>query len=171
MISDAKTYKDNQGMKRTLGNTVHQLVPMLRWGNFEEKVSRLNAKNKAAQQNETWKRKQERILDLLTSLNRLSANLFAAISVAERQIAVLQDLHSVFSAGCRTKTKDHQKEYPLGRNPFYKNIAPIPILSENSEQIWPNTLETVDEVVRERKYFIKKIKELVGNMDIRRKMV
>jgi len=115
------------------------------------------------------KRKQERVRDLLAFLNRLSAALFAAISVTERQISVLQDIHSVFLTSYRTKAKDGKKG--LRRNPFHRNVATIPILSENTEQIWPNTLETIDEVVRERKSFITKIKELVENMDIRRKIV
>ena len=115
--------------------------------------------------------KQKGVQDLLTNLNKLSADLFAAISVAERQIAVLQDLHSVFLTSYRTKAKDGEKGYPLRRNPFYRNVVPIPILLENPEQIWPNTLDTIDEVVRERKSFIKKVRELVKNMDIRRKIV
>ena len=45
--------------------------------------------------------------------------------------------------------------------PFCKNIASIPILSENSEQIWRNTLDTIDLVVGERKCFITKIEALV----------
>jgi len=116
-------------------------------------------------------RKQERVRDLLIALNRLSADLFAAISVGERQIAVLRDLHSVFLTSYRTKTKKYERGYPLRQNPFYNHVAPIPVLSANPEQIWPNTLETIDEVIRERKSFIEKIKELVENMDIRRKIV
>ncbi|PUU82950.1 hypothetical protein B9Z19DRAFT_1190011 [Tuber borchii] len=115
--------------------------------------------------------KQKRVQDLLVALNRLSADFFAAISVAERQIAVLQDLHSVFLTSYRTKTKDYEKGYPLRRNPFYRNVVPIPILLENPEQIWPNTLDTIDEVVRERESFIKKVGKLVENMDIRRKIL
>jgi len=116
-------------------------------------------------------RKQERVRDLLIALNRLSADLFAAISVGERQIAVLRDLHSVFLTSYRTKTKKYDRGYPLRRNPFYNHVAPIPVLSANPEQIWPNTLETIDEVIRERKSFIEKVKGLVENMDIRRKIV
>ena len=115
--------------------------------------------------------KQERVRDLLTAFNRLSADLFAAISVVERQITVLQDLHSLFLTSYRTKPKDYGRGYPLQRSPFHRNVAPIPILSENPEQIWPNTLDTIDEVVEERKSFIKKFKDLVENMDIRRKIV
>ena len=123
-------------------------------------------------EDDRWmKRKQDRIQDLLTSLDVLATSLFAAISVAERQIVVLQDLHSVFSTSYRTKAKDYEKGYPLRRNPFYKNIVPIPILLENPQQIWPNTLETIEEVVRERESFIRKIRGLVENMDIRRKIV
>ncbi|PUU82964.1 hypothetical protein B9Z19DRAFT_1105475 [Tuber borchii] len=116
-------------------------------------------------------RKQKRFQNLLTSLNRLSGGLFAAIAVAERQIAVLQDLHGLFLTSCRTKINDYEKGYPLRQNPFYKNIAPIPILSENSEQIWPNTLDTIDEVVREKRCFITRIEALVENMKIKRKFL
>ena len=123
------------------------------------------------QDNQGMERKLERVRDLLATLNKLSADFFAAISVVERQIAVLQDIHSVFLTSYRTKTKDYERGYPLRRNPFHKNIAPIPILWENPEQIWPNTLDTIDEVVRERKSFINKVERLVGNMDIRRKIV
>ena len=123
-------------------------------------------------EDDQWmKRKQKRVQDLLTSLNRLSASLSAAIDVVERQISVLQDLHGLFLSSCRTKIKDYEKGYSLRQNPFYKNIAPIPILSENSEQIWPNTLDAIDEVVQERKCFVKNVRALVENMDIRRKMV
>jgi len=41
------------------------------------------------QDNQGMERKQERVRDLLAALNKLSADLFAAISVVERQIAVL----------------------------------------------------------------------------------
>ena len=131
MISDARTYEDDRGMKR----------------------------------------KQDRIQDLLTSLDVLAAGFFAAISVAERQIVVLKDLHSVFLTSYRTKLRCYEEGYPLRRNPFYNNIVRIPILCENLEQILPDTLETIDEVVRERECFIRKIKGLVENMDIRRKIV
>ena len=116
-------------------------------------------------------RGRERGRDPLAALNKLSGDLFAAISVAKRQIAVLRDLHSVFLTSYRTKTKDYEKGYPLRRNPFHRNVAPIPILLENPEQIWPNTLDTIDEVVRGRESFIKEVEELVKNMDIRRKIV
>ena len=86
------------------------------------------------------KREQKRFQDFLSSLNRLSVSLFAAIGVAEPHIAILQDLHCLFLASCRTKIKDYEKRYSLRQNPFYKNIAPISILSENSEQIWPKCL-------------------------------
>ena len=117
------------------------------------------------------KKKQKRVQDLLTSLNTLSASLFATVSVGKRQIAILQDLHSVLLTSYRTKTKGYEKGYPLRRNPFYRKVTPIPILSEQPEQIWPDTLDTIDEVVREKKSFIEEVKELVENMDIRRKIV
>ena len=136
-----------------------------------EKEKEWNEKDERARQNNDRKRKHMRARQLLASLNTLSEAFFAAINVAERQIAVLQDLHSVFLTNYRKKTEDNKKGYPLQQNPFYKNIAPIPILSENSEQIGQNTLETIDEVVRKRKIFIKRVKVLVENMDIRRKIV
>ena len=135
----------------------------------EEVQGGMEEEAEQVRQNNIRERKQRKVRGLLASLNSFSAALFAAISVAERQIAILQDIHSVFLTSYRTKTRDHQEGYR--RNPFHRNFAPIPILSENPEQIWPNTLDTVDEVVRERKSFIKKLKELVENMDIRRKIV
>jgi len=116
-------------------------------------------------------RNQEGVRGLLTVLSRLSTGLFAAIGVVERQITVLQDLHSLLSTSCLTKTRDSEKGPQLRRNPFHKSTARIPILPENSEQIWPNTLETINEVVRERESFIEKVKGLVENMEIRRKIV
>ncbi|PUU79855.1 hypothetical protein B9Z19DRAFT_1080740 [Tuber borchii] len=115
--------------------------------------------------------KQKRVRDLLTDINRLSAVTFAVISVVERQIAVLQDLHSVFATSYRTRTREYEKRHPLRGNPFHKNVAPIPILSENPEQIWPNALDTIDEVIRGRKSFINKVKDLVERMDIRRQIL
>ncbi|PUU79844.1 hypothetical protein B9Z19DRAFT_788994 [Tuber borchii] len=137
---------------------------------LEEDIDQMISDANDHEDSQGAKKKQERARDLLTALNRLSVDLFAAVSVAERQIAILQDLHSVFLTSYRTKTKDYERGYPLRRNPFYRNVAPIPILSENPEQIWPNTLDTINEVVEERKSFIKKVKELVENMDIRRKI-
>ena len=124
-----------------------------------------------ARENSVWKSKQWRILGLIASFNRLAASLLAAISVAERQIAVLQNLHDLFLTSCRTEIKGHEKGYPFRENPFYKNIAPIPILSEISDQISPNTLDVIGELVRERKCFMKKVRKLVKSMDIRRKIV
>ncbi|CUS12900.1 unnamed protein product [Tuber aestivum] len=112
--------------------------------------------------------RRQRGRGLLTSINRLSTSLFAAISVAERQITVLQDLHSMFLTSYRTKTSGRRVG---SRNPFHRNTVLIPVLSENREQIWPSTLDTIDEVVRERKAFIGKIKELVENTDIKRKIL
>jgi len=172
MISDAKIYEDNQGMERIPdGNPVGPaLPPGVRhtvgeegWGLYEYHVR--------ARQDKVRKRKQGRIRDLIASLNRLSASLLAAISVAERQIAVLQNLHDLFFTSCRKEIKDYEKGYQLRENSLYKNIAPIPILSEGSNQIWPSTLDAIDDVIRERKCFIQKVKELVENMDIRGKIV
>ncbi|KAG0633175.1 hypothetical protein HOY80DRAFT_1141619 [Tuber brumale] len=93
------------------------------------------------------KGEQSRLQDLFTSLDRLSEALFSAIGVAERQIVVLQDIHNLFSAGCRAKVSESDQRYRSRQNPFHKTSAPIPILSENPEQIFPATLDTIDEVV------------------------
>jgi len=171
MISDAEIYEDDQGMKRIPDDEPLHLELPPGVNLTEEEISKWEVDYHRARQDEIQKRKQKRVRDLLTALNRLSADLFAAISVAERQIAVLQDLHSVFLTSYLTRTKDYEEQRLPRRNPFHKNVAPIPILSENFEQIWPNTLDTIDEVVRERKSFIKKVEKLVENMDIRRKIV
>ena len=165
MISNAKIYQDNQGMERTPDDNLQNLVASLEMSLITEED------HEQTRQNNVQKRKQKRVRDLLKALNKLSADLFATIRVAERQIVVLQDLHSVFLASYRTKTRDYEKGYPLRRNPFDQNTISIPILSEHPEQIWPNTLDTIDEVVRKRKSFIKRIRDLVENMDIRRKIV
>ena len=171
MISDAEIYEYNQGMKGIPDDEPLQLqLPPGVMLTLEEE-SQWEKECDRVRQNKVQKRKKKRVRGLLAALNNLSADFFATISVAERQIAVLQDLHNVFSTSYRTKAKDHEKGYPLRQNPFYKNIAPMPILSENSEEIWQNTLDAIDEVVRERTSFIKKVKELVENMDIRRKIV
>jgi len=156
MISDSKTYEDNQGMEGIPDDEPHS-----RWGEEREQ----------ARQKNVWKRKQRRFRDLIASLNRLSASLLASICVAERQIEVLQNLQDLFLTSCRTKIKGYEKGHPLRENPSYKNIAPIPILSENSEQIWPNMLDAIGEAIQERKCFMKKINKLVESMDIRRKIV
>ncbi|CAZ79523.1 unnamed protein product [Tuber melanosporum] len=159
MISDAKTYENNQGMKGIAEDSPPGLV--LPPETTPEKRRELIEDLERIRQDNVWGRKQNRVRELLASLNRLSAALFAAISVTERQIAVLQDLHNVLLTGHRRKTG----------NPFFRITAPIPILSKNREQIWPNTLDTIDEVVRERKSFIEKIKELVENMNVRKEIL
>ena len=113
---------------------------------------------------------KRRIRDLLASLNRLSAGLFASIGVADRQITVLRDIYSIFSISYKRKTRDREEIHPLRQKPF-QNIALAPIPLGNPEQIWPDTLDTIDEVVRERKYFIEKIKMLVENMEISKEIV
>ena len=171
MISDADVYEDNQGMQRIPDDDPPNLRQSLEMMLTEEERSEWNENYERARQNNVWKRKQRRVRELLDSLNNLSAAFFAAISVLERQIAVLQDLHGVLLAGSQTETKNYEKRYPLRRNPFHNRIVPTPVLSENSEQICPGALDTIDEVVRERKCSIQKIKELVENTEIRRKFV
>ena len=169
MISDAKIYADNQGMKGIPDDSPPPIYQYRERGlTWEEQLIR-EKDHEQDRQNKVWKRKQSRIRDLIAALRRLSANLLAVISVAERQIAVLQNLHDLFSPHSRTNIKGNEKGYPPRENPFYKNIAPI--ISESSEQILPNIIDAIDEVVRERKCFIKKVQELVENMDIQRKIV
>lgn len=79
-------------------------------------------------------------------------------------------MHSIFSISYRRKTRDREGIYPLRQKPF-QNIALTPIPLGNPEQIWPDTLDTIDEVVRERKCFIEKIKMLVENMEISKEIV
>ncbi|KAG0128939.1 hypothetical protein HOY82DRAFT_621337, partial [Tuber indicum] len=154
LISFAKSYDHNQGMEE---------IPV-----GASPAERVHTR---AREQEVRKREQSRVRDLLTSLNRLSAALFAAISVAERQIVILQDIHNLFSASCRSKAAESDQRYRSRQNPFHKSSAPIPILSENPEQIFPATLDTIDRVVHERKSSILKIRGLIENVDIGRKMV
>ncbi|PUU79857.1 hypothetical protein B9Z19DRAFT_1124564 [Tuber borchii] len=151
MISDQKAHDHGQGMARIPDDARPKWAALTKEGpsDFDEHYERVRKNN-------DWKKKQMRVQFLLASLNGLSAALFATINVAERQFAVLQDLHSVFLTSYRTKTKDGEKGYPLRRNPFFKN---------------PNTLDTIDEVVREKESFIKKIKGLVENMEVRREIL
>ncbi|KAG0638285.1 hypothetical protein HOY80DRAFT_968227 [Tuber brumale] len=93
------------------------------------------------------KGEQTRLRDLFTTLNRLSAASLAAICVAERQIVVLQDIHNLFSASCRTKVRESDQRYRSRQNLFHKTSVPIPILSAKPEQIFPATLDTIDEMV------------------------
>ena len=171
IISDAQTYEDNQGMKGIPDDAPVQLRPWLQIVHSEEEILQWDKVYERVRRNTVRKRKQARIRYLLTSLNELSSSLFAAISVAERQVAILHDLHSLFLTSSRTKTKDREKEYPLLQNLLQKNISPIPTVSGSLEQTWQNTLDTIDEVARERKSFIKRINVLVQNMEVRREIV
>ena len=164
MISDAKTYEDNRKIK---GAHDHKPRGVDLW----MKILGLSKDLKRVQENKVKKLKQRRVRDLIAYINRLSAALFAAISVGERQTLVLQDLHKMFSTSYRTKTKDHEKRCPPRRNPSCERVARIPIFSGYPEQAWRNILDTIDEMIQERKSFIQKIKELVENMDIQRKIV
>jgi len=113
---------------------------------------------------------KQRNIRTIALFNRLAAILFAAIRTAERQIAVIQDLHTIFLTSF-LKTRDHEQRYPLHQNTFCKDVALIPILLEYSEQAWPNSLQSIDEAIRERKSFIKEIKELVRISDSKGKIV
>jgi len=171
MISDATAYEGGQGVRGIPADGAQrdELQPRVIL-NKEYQQSRREDDERALQ-DKTRKRKPRGARDILASFNRLSAALFAAISVVERQIAVLQDLYSVFLTSSRTKAETGEKGYPLRRNPFHKNIVPIPVLSAHPQEMWADTLDTIDEVVRERKCFIEKVRGLVENMDIRRKIV
>jgi len=113
----------------------------------------------------------KKVPDFLASLNTLSEGFFAAISVAERQVVVLQDLHAVFSTSYRANAKARERGSPLGQNPFCKNTALAPTLSACPEQGRSTISDTIGNVVQERKSFIEKIKGLVENVDIRRNIV
>ena len=171
MISDSKTYEDNQGMAGIPDDAPVQLRPWLEMVHSREELLKWDRVYEKVRQNTVRKRKQGRIRDLHIFLNRLSACFLATISVAEQQVAVLQDLHSLFSTSYGTKTKDGEKEYPLRQNPLLKKVFPIPIISQNPEQEWQNTLDTIGQVARERKSFIKKIKVLIQSMEVRREIV
>lgn len=86
MISDETGSEDNKGINGIPADESHQLKLPLGAGLTEKEEPKGDEDCKQAQQNKGQKRKQIRVRDLLTSLNRLSAGLFAAISVAERSI-------------------------------------------------------------------------------------
>lgn len=160
MISHAKTYEVNQGVP-----DLHDQEPpppprlfIFSLGTWRKSTWAKDYER--ARKNEVRRRKEERVRDLVTSLNSLSGAMFAAIRVAERQIAILQDLHKMVLISC-----------PPRQHSFYKSDSRIHILSEYPELVWSNILDTIDEMVRERKSFIEKIKELVENMDAKRKIV
>ncbi|PWW79095.1 hypothetical protein C7212DRAFT_360616 [Tuber magnatum] len=165
IISEPNSHGSDQEMNE-IPNTLPELPPGITLPPREQ--SRTKDHDRVQQKNAT---KEERGVRDLIFFNRLLAGLFAAISVAERQIAILQDLHSVFWTSYRTGNKVHEKRYPLRQNAFYKNIALIPAPPENTGEMWPDTLDIIDEVIRERKSVIKRVKGLVENMDIRRKML
>ncbi|PUU82955.1 hypothetical protein B9Z19DRAFT_1119907 [Tuber borchii] len=158
MISDAKTYQDNQKQRGIPADRLRQLSLGMIFSKDHERSRReivLKIKQRSARN--------------IASINRLSAGQSAAIKVAERQIALLQNLHTLFLTSYLTKTKDREKRYPLQKTSFWK--GPIPILSEYPEQVWLNILDAIDEVVRERKSFIREIKELVEMLDVKRKIL
>ncbi|PUU79841.1 hypothetical protein B9Z19DRAFT_1063916 [Tuber borchii] len=173
VILDEKTSEDNKVMKGTPASELHQLELPLGVALTEKQEPKGDEDCKRAQQDKVQKRKQRRVRDLLISLNRLSASLFAAISVAERQVAVLQDLHSVLLTGYLPIHKSPEKRYPLRRNRLYKNtsIDLTPVLPEHNDQARVNILDAIDGVAQERECFIKKIKDLVENMGVRRKIL
>ena len=158
MISDGKTYQDNQELMGITADQLRQLSLVMIFTKDYEKPQR-----------KFIRKIKQRSVRNIASINRLSAGLSAAIKVAERQIALLQNLHTVFLTSYRTKTKDREKRYPPQKTHFW--TGPIPVLSEYPEQAWQNILDAIDEVVRERKSFIREIKELVGMLDIKRKIV
>jgi len=164
MISDAKTYEDNQGMERIPDDSPQILVSSL------EMTLTREEDHEQARQDSVQERKDRRVRDLLTSSNRLLASLFAALSLAKRQTVVLQELHSLLLISYRTKTKDYEKGCPLRLGPFHKDVVPILIPSENPEQM-PNTLEAIDELIRERGRFVEEIQVLVKNMEARSTIV
>ncbi|KAG0128938.1 hypothetical protein HOY82DRAFT_621333, partial [Tuber indicum] len=156
IISDATTFEGNLGMEEDAADV-----------QLPARVSPNESDLYSAREN-LWKRKQAKVRDLLTSLNTLSTALFGAINVAERQIEVLQDIRNLFSTSHLRKVRSYEQ---IGQNSFHKAIAPIPFPPGKTEQVIPGTLEAIDEVVRERKSFIKKLKGLVENLDLRGKIL
>jgi len=157
MMSNGEEYEGNQEMRiiPTDDPQQEELVPgvvpsaRVQQGGLEG--------YEGARQNTIQKRKQRSVEDLFASLSGLSAGLFAATSVVEKQLAVLEDLRGVFSTGSR-------------KTPYLRNAALIPILSEYPEQV-SRISETIGELLLERKSFIKKLKNLVEYMEIRRYIV
>jgi len=158
-------------MKGSSDDASLQPRPWLEIVHSEEDISQWDKVYERVRQNTVRKRKQARIRHLLTFLNELSASVFAAIGVAERQVAVLQDLHTLFPTSSRAGAGYREKEFPLCQNLLHKKISPIPIVSENPEQMWQNALDTIEEVLRERNSFIKRINVLVENMEVRGEIV
>ena len=122
MISDAITYEDNQGMERTSNDNPPNLRQSLEIRLTEEERLQWNEDYERARQNNARKSKQRRVRALLTSLNSLSAGSLAVISVVERQIAVLQDLHSVFLTNYRTKLKITRRDTHSGEIPSTRTL-------------------------------------------------
>jgi len=171
MISDADIYKDNQGMERIPADNPPNLRRRLGMRPTVKEKLEWDKNYELARQGKVRERKQRRVQGLHASLSRLSASFLAAISVVERQIAILLDLQSLFLASHRTETNNYGKEYQLRQTPFYPNIAPIPIPLQNPVEIWPKTLDAIDEMVRERKCSIEKIKVLVENVEVKKEIV
>ena len=171
MISDADIYKDNQGMERIPADNPPNLRRRLGMRPTVKEKLEWDQNYEHARQDNVRKRKQRRVQGLHASLSRLSASFLAAISVVERQIAILLNLQRLFLTSHRTETNDYGKEYHLRQTPFYTNIAPILLPLENPDEIWPKTLEAIDEVVRERKCSLEKIKVLVENMEVKKEIV
>ncbi|PUU82973.1 hypothetical protein B9Z19DRAFT_1190028, partial [Tuber borchii] len=155
LIESERFNQERVGAFRAMVQMISNRMDPESWilGNFqvslrtlEEDIDQMISDAENYEDDRGVKRKQKRVQGLLTSLNRLSASF------------------------CRTKIKDYEKRYSLRQNPFYKNFAPIPILLENSEQIWLNTLDSIDLVARKRKCFHLKIEALVENMKIERKI-
>jgi len=171
MILDAKTYEDNHGMKGIPTDIPQREELELSVILTEEDRQRQEEEDEQTRKDNVRKRKKRRVRHLLASLNSLSAAFLAALSVAKRQIAILQDVHCLFLTSYEKKTKDYRQGYPLRQKPYHTNTTPILTPLENSQQMWPNSLDAIEEVVRQRECFINKIKELVENIEIRRKFV
>ncbi|PUU82957.1 hypothetical protein B9Z19DRAFT_1061389 [Tuber borchii] len=160
IISDTKTYEDNQGILEASPDELPQPSLGILFTKDYEKI-----------REKIVRKIKQRSVRNIASFNRISAGLFSAIKVAERQIVILQNLHTVFLTSYLTKTNNREKRYPLPQNLFCKDVAPIPVLSEFPEQLCPNILDAIDEVVRGRKSFIREIKELVEILDVKRKIL
>lgn len=98
IMSDGEAYESNQEMRITPADDPQQegsmpgVVPSARvQQEGREGQQGWLEDYEGAQRNDFQKRKQRNVRDLLASLSGHSAGLFAVTSVAERQVAVLQD--------------------------------------------------------------------------------
>jgi len=162
-MSDGESHEGNQEMEMVPADYRQQREPIPRVLSLSAQEGEREGQyggrenHEEARQTSVQKRKQGSIQELFASLNGLSAGLFAATSVAERQVTLLDELRSVFSTSC-------------GNPEYLRNASLIPILSEYPVQV-ATILKTIEELIREREAFIRKVKSLMEYMEIKRYIV